>query len=83
MMMMTMKMINCALLLQAYAVVVSIPKTRNYRVVFHYALRNNLRTSAKVKFFPKGKVIRCLTLNGLYNAKSLVFVNQWSGKKNR
>ncbi|KAJ7326565.1 Laminin subunit [Desmophyllum pertusum] len=40
-----------------YAVALYIPKTRKYRVIFHYALRDHSRTSAKVVVHPRGSKI--------------------------
>nr|XP_058972202.1 laminin subunit alpha-like isoform X2 [Pocillopora verrucosa] len=39
-----------------YAVVVAIPKTSKYHVIFHYALRNNQRSSAKVELYLRGSL---------------------------
>ena len=41
-----------------------IPKTRKYHVIFHYALRDNLRTTAKVSLHLRGKNFKSMKLNG-------------------
>lgn len=41
-----------------YAVVVAIPKTSRYHVIFHYALRNNQRSSAKVELYLRGSLLK-------------------------
>ena len=46
----------CLFTLQEYAVVVAIPKTSKYHVIFHYALRNNQRSSAKVELYLRGTI---------------------------
>ncbi|PFX27901.1 Laminin subunit alpha [Stylophora pistillata] len=41
-----------------YAVVVQIPKTSKYHVIFHYALRNNQPTSANVELYPRASLLK-------------------------
>lgn len=40
-----------------YYVTINIPKTRQYRIIFHYALKENLHASARVDLAPRGSKI--------------------------
>lgn len=53
-----------------YGVAVYIPKTRKYHVIFHYALRDNLRTTAKVHLHLRGSKITSLNFEVQFSPAS-------------